>query len=87
MVIPFFMIWYFAAQVHISLPAGIKPEQVVAVVTAARSAVAAQDIKEMLDWAKTVLPPLIGFGSAIIAYYFGIRSGSSGKVSSSTSGE
>ncbi len=30
----------------------------------------------MLDWAKTVLPPAIGFGGAVVGYYFG-TSGSS----------
>jgi hypothetical protein len=36
--------------------------------------------KEMMDWAKTILPPAIGFGGAIIGYYFGTSAsgGSSG---------
>jgi hypothetical protein len=27
----------------------------------------------VMDWAKTILPPLTGFGGAVIGYYFGIR--------------
>lgn len=27
-----------------------------------------------IDWAKTVLPPVVGFGGAIVGYYFGTRS-------------
>lgn len=27
----------------------------------------------MLDWAKTVLPPVVGFGSAVVGYFFGTR--------------
>lgn len=27
----------------------------------------------ILDWAKTVLPPAVGFGSAVAGYYFGTR--------------
>jgi hypothetical protein len=30
-------------------------------------------IDPMLDWAKTILPPLVGFGGAIVGYYFGTR--------------
>ena len=26
-----------------------------------------------LDWAKTVLPPVVGFGGALVGYYFGTR--------------
>jgi len=29
----------------------------------------------MLDWAKTILPSVTGFGGAIIGYYFGTRGG------------
>jgi hypothetical protein len=32
---------------------------------------------DMLDWAKTILAPAIGFGGAVVGYYFG-TSGSSG---------
>ena len=31
---------------------------------------------KILDWAKTVLAPVVGFGSAVVGYYFGTRSGS-----------
>jgi hypothetical protein len=27
----------------------------------------------VLDWAKTVLPPVVGFASAVVGYYFGTR--------------
>ena len=40
---------------------------------AARDAVNAQ----IVDWAKTVLAPVIGFGSAVIGYYFGARNNTS----------
>jgi ABC-type glycerol-3-phosphate transport system permease component len=30
---------------------------------------------QIVDWAKTVLAPVIGFGSAVIGYYFGARNG------------
>ena len=26
-----------------------------------------------VDWAKTVLPPVVGFGGALVGYYFGTR--------------
>ena len=29
--------------------------------------------RQVLDWAKTVLPPVVGFGGALIGYYFGTR--------------
>jgi hypothetical protein len=29
----------------------------------------------ILDWAKFVFPPVVGFGSAVVGYYFGTRSG------------
>lgn len=32
------------------------------------------DREALLDWAKTVLPPVVGFGSAVVGYYFGTRS-------------
>jgi hypothetical protein len=31
-------------------------------------------MKQELDWAKTILAPVIGFGGAVIGYYFGARS-------------
>lgn len=35
------------------------------------------DDTDMLDWAKTILAPVIGFGGAVVGYYFG-TGGSSG---------
>ena len=32
-------------------------------------------IDHTLDWAKTVLPPAVGFGGAVVGYYFGTRGG------------
>jgi hypothetical protein len=32
---------------------------------------------QALDWAKTVLAPVVGFGGAVIGYYFGTRNSSS----------
>lgn len=29
---------------------------------------------QIIDWAKTVLPPVVGFGGALVGYYFGTRS-------------
>jgi hypothetical protein len=79
MVIPFVLIWHFSSQVQINIPAGTKPEEVAALVKAANAATAAQDVKDMLDWAKTFLPSLVGFATAMIGYYFGIRSGTAGQ--------
>lgn len=31
-------------------------------------------IEPMIDWAKTILAPVVGFGGAIVGYYFGTRS-------------
>ena len=28
---------------------------------------------KILDWGKTVLPPVVGFGGALVGYYFGTR--------------
>lgn len=30
---------------------------------------------DVLDWAKSVLPPVVGFGGALVGYYFGSRHG------------
>ncbi len=32
-------------------------------------------MKNVLDWAKTVLPSVVGFASAMVGYYFGTRAG------------
>ena len=57
-----------------SLPAGTTPEQAQAAITAAAQGALAQRSKDLLDWAKTILPSVVGFGSAMIGYYFGTRS-------------
>ena len=31
-----------------------------------------------IDWAKTVLPPVVGFGGALVGYYFGTRGAQGG---------
>src|ERR1700689_4842465 len=86
MIIPFVLIWHFSSQVQIHIPAGAKPEEVEAIVKAAKAATSAQDVKDMLDWAKTFLPSLVGFATAMIGYYFGIRSGTSGQGAKGSSG-
>lgn len=35
-------------------------------------------VTHVLDWGKTILPPLVGFGGAIVGYYFGTRGGTQG---------
>lgn len=30
-------------------------------------------IAHVLDWGKTILPPLVGFGGALVGYYYGTR--------------
>jgi len=45
-----------------------------------------EPVKQALDWAKTILPPLIGFGGAIVGYYFGTRGDESGTVGDDDSG-
>ena len=32
-----------------------------------------EKVGSALDWAKTVLPPVVGFGGALVGYYFGTR--------------
>ncbi|SRR6266705_5193593 len=32
-----------------------------------------EKIKDILDWGKTVLSPVVGFGAAVVGYYFGTR--------------
>jgi hypothetical protein len=32
-------------------------------------------IGKTIEWAHTILPPLVGFAGAIVGYYFGTRSG------------
>lgn len=36
---------------------------------------------DVLDWAKSVLPPVVGFGGALVGYYFGSRHGQPGSPS------
>jgi hypothetical protein len=79
MIIPFVLIWRFSTQVQINIPVGTKPDEVAGIFKAATAATAAQNVKDMLDWAKTFLPSLVGFATAMIGYYFGIRSGTSGQ--------
>jgi hypothetical protein len=37
-------------------------------------------VERLLDWAKTVLAPIVGFGSAVVGYYFGTRSTTSARA-------
>jgi len=36
------------------------------------------DVDAMFDWAKTILPPAIGFGGAVVGYYFGTSGSAKG---------
>jgi|GEM_PF-2696561 len=38
------------------------------------------DDSDMLDWAKTILAPVIGFGGAVVGYYFGTSGASGGST-------
>jgi hypothetical protein len=84
------MIWCFSnPPPRIVLPASATTDLVAAAVKTAADAGAAQQaqqVKDMLDWAKTILPSIVGFGTAIIAYYFGIRSAGTADSSSTTAG-
>jgi hypothetical protein len=41
----------------------------------------AADYKDVLDWAKIVLSPVVGFVASVIGYYFGTRNSGTGKGS------
>jgi len=57
-----------------NLPEGTTPAQA----ATASAAAMAQRSKDLLDWAKTILPSVVGFGSAMMGYYFGTRSSNEG---------
>ena len=77
MLLPFVFLVWLDPQVKIEVPAGTPPDQVAAAVRTVAEAQIAQQRENMLDWAKTVLPSVVGFASAMIGYYFGTRSGQS----------
>lgn len=67
MFLPFLFLW----NVRLELPADAINAEAAA---SAASAVAQERTRAALDWAKTILPSAVGFGSAIVGYYFGTRS-------------
>lgn len=71
MFLPFLFVWTLPRPL-IKLPNGSTPEIVNAAVRAALD----ERSRTALDWAKTILPSAVGFGSAIVGYYFGTRSSS-----------
>ena len=74
MLLPFAFVYGLTpSQVKIVLPAGTPPEQASIALRAAAEALTAKRLESMLDWAKTVLPSVVGFGSAMVGYYFGTR--------------
>ena len=76
MLLPFvFFYWLTPGQVRIVPPPGTTPDQVAAAVKAASEAVTTRRLEGMLDWAKTILPSVVGFASAMVGYYFGTRAG------------
>ncbi len=76
MLLPFVLISIFSPVVRVVPPAGTQPAQIEAARRQTAAAVEAASVartKDMLDWAKTVLPSVVGFASAMVGYYFGTR--------------
>lgn len=71
MFLPFVFIWQVVGAA-VTLPADHTTPELAA---AFAQVVVDERSKVALDWAKTILPSAVGFGSAIIGYYFGVRSG------------
>lgn len=80
MLLPFALIRSSSPSVRVVPPPNTQPAQIDAarrVVTEAVEAASVARTKEMLDWAKTVLPSVVGFASAMVGYYFGTRASQS----------
>lgn len=76
MLLPFALISISSPAVRVVPPAGTQPAQIEAARRLTAAAVEAASVartKDMLDWAKTVLPSVVGFASAMVGYYFGTR--------------
>ncbi len=76
MFLPFLFIWVLSAPTVVISKEASTPE----LVEAAARAVIDERMRAALDWAKTILPSAVGFGSAIVGYYFGTRSSSPSSV-------
>jgi hypothetical protein len=72
MLLPFALLLWLTPEVVFTIkdPAG----QHVAAIT---GALVDARLKNLLDWAKTILPSAVGFASALVGYYFGTRVGAS----------
>ena len=76
MLLPFALISVSSPAVRVVPPAGTQPAQIEVAGRLTAAAVEAASVartKDMLDWAKTVLPSVVGFASAMVGYYFGTR--------------
>jgi hypothetical protein len=74
MLVPFvFVLWLTPTQVKVTVPKGTSDQQVAAIVQAVAQDRATKRLEMVLDWAKTILPSAVGFGSAMVGYYFGTR--------------
>ncbi len=74
MLVPFvFVLWLTPTQVKVTVPKGTPDQQVAAIVQAVAQDRATKRLEMVLDWAKTILPSAVGFGSAMVGYYFGTR--------------
>lgn len=49
------------------------------IVVLLRSPTSIDPLDKVLDWGKTVLAPIVGFGSAVVGYYFGTRTASTAR--------
>ncbi|HYU35794.1 MAG TPA: hypothetical protein VEW48_26855 [Thermoanaerobaculia bacterium] len=73
MLLPFVLISTASPEVKVVPPAGTPPSEFAKLTAAAVEAASVARTKDMLDWAKTVLPSVVGFASAMVGYYFGTR--------------
>lgn len=81
MLVPFvFVLWLTPTQVKVSVPKGTSDQQVAAIVQAVAQDRATKRLEMVLDWAKTILPSAVGFGSAMVGYYFGTRAAQTNPV-------
>jgi hypothetical protein len=69
------IVWISWAPVRIVVPATTAPEQAKAIAEAVSEARSTKLLESVLDWSKTILPSAVGFGSAMVGYYFGTRTG------------
>jgi hypothetical protein len=80
MLLPFFITtWLLPSSVKIDFPPGTTAEQSAMAMSAAVEALAAKRANLIFDWAKTILPSVVGFASAMVGYYFGTRASDLGR--------